>query len=44
MRWIHRYAPEFEKRWNRSLGQLDGHGASTHRRCFQRDRIVLLTL
>jgi hypothetical protein len=29
MRWIQHYAPEFEKRWNRSLGQLDGPGAST---------------
>src|SRR5580692_7905534 len=28
MRWIQCYVPEFEKRWNASLAQLGGPGAS----------------
>ena len=29
MRWVQRYAPEFEKRWRRFAEQSAGHGGST---------------
>ena len=29
MRWVQRYAPEFEKRWRRFAGRSASHGGST---------------